>query len=306
MTTVDVAQRPQPGRRGHLRRLPGPGEGDVRRRPRSATGLRLSAVNSINWARLDGPGRLLRVRPPPGCCGRRRPRRLLGAHRATSATSSPAGSPGAWARRSASCWRQQPQRHPHPLLRHRGHGAGRGRPHDQPEHGHPGVQQPRAPALRALRPGRPPPPPSCCTRSAPRVGSTSGRAPAGRGREVFDAGAVDDDRDAGGDRRLTGRADLLVDPHTAVGLVVADALRRPGAPMVCLATAHPAKFPDAVEAATGEPALPAPPRRPLRADPSASTCSRTTSTPCRPSAHRHRAVLAVDWIGRTAEPTADQ
>ncbi|MBX3493259.1 MAG: threonine synthase [Parvibaculum sp.] len=50
----------------------------------------------------------------------------------------------------------------------------------------------------------------------------------------------------------------LVDPHTAVGLAVAAKLRGSGdVPMVTLATAHPAKFPDAVEAATGiRPALP--------------------------------------------------
>jgi threonine synthase len=42
----------------------------------------------------------------------------------------------------------------------------------------------------------------------------------------------------------------LVDPHTATGLAVAKALRLQG-PTVCLATAHPAKFPDAVRAATG-------------------------------------------------------
>lgn len=50
----------------------------------------------------------------------------------------------------------------------------------------------------------------------------------------------------------------LVDPHTAVGLVAAQAERGDEAtPMVTLATAHPAKFPAAVEAATGvHPALP--------------------------------------------------
>lgn len=51
----------------------------------------------------------------------------------------------------------------------------------------------------------------------------------------------------------------LVDPHTAVGLAAAAACRGDLAvPMVTLATAHPAKFPDAVEAATGRrPPLPA-------------------------------------------------
>jgi threonine synthase len=56
--------------------------------------------------------------------------------------------------------------------------------------------------------------------------------------------------------RATGE---VVCPHTAAGLHAAR-LRRgdPGVPMVTLATAHPAKFPDAVEAACGaRPALPA-------------------------------------------------
>jgi threonine synthase len=50
----------------------------------------------------------------------------------------------------------------------------------------------------------------------------------------------------------------LLDPHTAVGLHAARQVERvPGVPMVVLATAHPAKFPDAVEQATGvRPALP--------------------------------------------------
>ena len=52
---------------------------------------------------------------------------------------------------------------------------------------------------------------------------------------------------------------VLIDPHTAVGVHAARAaLRRDGkTPVVALATAHPAKFPDAVQAATGvRPALP--------------------------------------------------
>jgi threonine synthase len=54
------------------------------------------------------------------------------------------------------------------------------------------------------------------------------------------------------------RTGMLLDPHTAVGLGAAYASRRdPDIPMVTLATAHPAKFPDAVEQATGvRPALP--------------------------------------------------
>src|SRR3546814_13585468 len=51
---------------------------------------------------------------------------------------------------------------------------------------------------------------------------------------------------------------MLVDPHTAVGIGAARARRRhDDVPMVCVATAHPAKFPDAVEQATGvRPPLP--------------------------------------------------
>jgi len=50
----------------------------------------------------------------------------------------------------------------------------------------------------------------------------------------------------------------LIDPHTAVGIGAARRLRRKrDEAIVCLSTAHPAKFPDAVEAATGvRPALP--------------------------------------------------
>ena len=40
---------------------------------------------------------------------------------------------------------------------------------------------------------------------------------------------------------------MLLDPHSAVGLSAARSLGPTTTPMVCLATAHPAKFPDAVE-----------------------------------------------------------
>ncbi|APE44182.1 threonine synthase [Sulfitobacter alexandrii] len=49
-------------------------------------------------------------------------------------------------------------------------------------------------------------------------------------------------------RRTMGE---LLCPHSAVGVKVAEEQRDPAVPMVTLATAHPAKFPDAVEAATG-------------------------------------------------------
>ena len=50
---------------------------------------------------------------------------------------------------------------------------------------------------------------------------------------------------------------MLIDPHTAVGVKAARDFAEDGVPMLTLATAHPAKFPDAVERATGErPQLP--------------------------------------------------
>ena len=58
-------------------------------------------------------------------------------------------------------------------------------------------------------------------------------------------------------RDVHERHGLLIDPHTAVGLSAAMACARDGVPTITLATAHPAKFPDAVERATGiRPELP--------------------------------------------------
>jgi threonine synthase len=73
----------------------------------------------------------------------------------------------------------------------------------------------------------------------------------------FASGAADEEETAKTIARLRRDDGILVDPHTAVGVAVAE--RHLGAtPMVTLATAHPAKFPDAVEAACGErPELPA-------------------------------------------------
>ncbi|MEP3676069.1 threonine synthase [Sulfitobacter sp.] len=55
---------------------------------------------------------------------------------------------------------------------------------------------------------------------------------------------------------LAQSAELLC-PHSAVGVKVANEQRDPATPMITLATAHPAKFPDAVEKASGiRPPLP--------------------------------------------------
>ena len=48
------------------------------------------------------------------------------------------------------------------------------------------------------------------------------------------------------------RHHYLLDPHTAVGVHAAQAHLDPAAPMICLATAHPAKFGEAIVQATGQ------------------------------------------------------
>ena len=72
----------------------------------------------------------------------------------------------------------------------------------------------------------------------------------------FASGATDEAETLATIARLRRDNGVLVDPHTAVGVAVAE--HHLGAtPMVTMATAHPAKFPDAVEAACGErPELP--------------------------------------------------
>ncbi len=58
-------------------------------------------------------------------------------------------------------------------------------------------------------------------------------------------------------RRLDTECDYLADPHTAIGIAAARALPCKHVPTVAAATAHPAKFPDAMERATGRrPPLP--------------------------------------------------
>ncbi len=59
-------------------------------------------------------------------------------------------------------------------------------------------------------------------------------------------------------RRVHEACGMLLDPHTAVGVKAAREWLDDEVPMVTMATAHPAKFPDAVERATGvRPELPA-------------------------------------------------
>jgi len=77
-------------------------------------------------------------------------------------------------------------------------------------------------------------------------------------RALFAAVAVDEEMTRETMAATLHTTGLVVDPHSAVGLAGAAGARGDRAvPMVTLATAHPAKFPAAVEAATGRvPGLP--------------------------------------------------
>ena len=66
-------------------------------------------------------------------------------------------------------------------------------------------------------------------------------------------------------RRFNADYGRVLDPHTAVGVSVAAAAIEAGAedpavPVICLCTAHPAKFPDAIKKATGDASLAVSPR----------------------------------------------
>ena len=78
-------------------------------------------------------------------------------------------------------------------------------------------------------------------------------------RELFEAGRLDEPGRLAAIADCAKRFGETIDPHTAVGYAVAQQHRRDAkVPMVVLATAHPAKFPDAVQKATGQrPGLPA-------------------------------------------------
>ncbi len=70
-------------------------------------------------------------------------------------------------------------------------------------------------------------------------------------RHEFDSGTASEEDTAATIRETLVQTGELIDPHTAVGVAVAR--RRPPSanPMVTLATAHPAKFPEIVVRATG-------------------------------------------------------
>jgi threonine synthase len=78
-------------------------------------------------------------------------------------------------------------------------------------------------------------------------------------RRDFEAARVSEAECEAEIARVHRESGVTIDPHTAIGVAAARAVlkRDPGTPVIALATAHPAKFPDAVARATGErPSLP--------------------------------------------------
>ncbi|GBQ29867.1 threonine synthase [Gluconacetobacter azotocaptans DSM 13594] len=74
---------------------------------------------------------------------------------------------------------------------------------------------------------------------------------------LFHGLALDDAATKTEIQHLNDASLYLADPHSAIGIAAGRMFREPGIPMVAMATAHPAKFPDAMEQATGiRPALP--------------------------------------------------
>ncbi len=78
-------------------------------------------------------------------------------------------------------------------------------------------------------------------------------------RNDFLSSSSDDNKTLETIRSFYKKTDYILDPHTATGIAVGEQNRNPAHPLVCLATAHPAKFGDAVQKAIGfNPDLPAP------------------------------------------------
>lgn len=78
-----------------------------------------------------------------------------------------------------------------------------------------------------------------------------------RANDCFGALMLDDEATLAEMKSLHDNSGYLADPHTAIGLAAGRKAQEPGIPMIVAATAHPAKFPDAVRKATSiDPALP--------------------------------------------------
>jgi threonine synthase len=77
-------------------------------------------------------------------------------------------------------------------------------------------------------------------------------------RQDFGAAAASEDDVADAIRRVKASSGYLLDPHTACGVIAGERVLSAGStPQVVLATAHPAKFPETIQAIARErPALP--------------------------------------------------
>ncbi|MEM6303215.1 MAG: threonine synthase [Pseudomonadota bacterium] len=76
-------------------------------------------------------------------------------------------------------------------------------------------------------------------------------------QEHYQSGRASEEETSATITQALAQTGELLCPHSAIGVKVAEEQRDEATPMITLATAHPAKFPDAVEAATGiRPPLP--------------------------------------------------
>ena len=76
-------------------------------------------------------------------------------------------------------------------------------------------------------------------------------------REHFDSARVSEDETLATIAQANANMGELLCPHSAIGVCVGERMKASDTPMITLATAHPAKFPDAVEKASGiRPPLP--------------------------------------------------
>ena len=81
--------------------------------------------------------------------------------------------------------------------------------------------------------------------------------PLAQAQAAFAAARADDDACLAAIADVWRESGRMIDPHSAAGVHAARRLRSGGAPVVSLATAHAAKFPDAIERAIGvRPAMP--------------------------------------------------
>ncbi len=82
--------------------------------------------------------------------------------------------------------------------------------------------------------------------------AATGRASLGAAPDtaLFEAVAVDQLQTLSVMRSIKAQFDYVLDPHTAIGVAAAQRVCTAEEPVLCIATAHPAKFPEAVKEAT--------------------------------------------------------